>query len=331
MVDRQRSTLALPWTPEPGDRLRFAVILIVLVALFLPVAALVHLTELPEPEIENTEEAPQMAVLLQEPEPVAEMQEPEPEPEPELEPEPEPELEPEPEPVPESEPQPQPEPEPEPEPEVAVEPEPAQQPETAEEARDVASRSGLMAMQDQLSQMRSIASQSAPAEVQELSAEADRKADSGVQRERPQNVTATSGGVEAGAAPRESVQLARRQTQDLAAEQAPASAEPPQPRRQGPAERSMANIRATFDRNKTALFSLYNRALRQNPALSGTVLLELVIEPSGQVSVVEVVSSELNDAALEERIAARVQLFDFGRAAVETRTVEYPVNFLPPG
>jgi len=91
----------------------------------------------------------------------------------------------------------------------------------------------------------------------------------------------------------------------------------------------MSNIRQVFEAQKTALYALYHRALRQNPALEGKLLLELVIEPDGRVSHCKVVSSELANPALEQRLANRVLLFDFGASDVEWRTVRFPIDFLP--
>ena len=91
----------------------------------------------------------------------------------------------------------------------------------------------------------------------------------------------------------------------------------------------MSNIRQVFDAQKTALYSMYRRELRQDPTLKGKVLLELVIEPDGSVSACEVVSSELEHPTLEQRIAMRVRLFNFGADNVEARKVRFPIDFLP--
>ena len=91
----------------------------------------------------------------------------------------------------------------------------------------------------------------------------------------------------------------------------------------------MSNIRKVFDAQKTALYSMYRRELRQDPTLEGKVLLELVIEPDGSVSACEVVSSELEHPGLEQRLAMRVRLFNFGADNVEARRVRFPIDFLP--
>ena len=50
---------------------------------------------------------------------------------------------------------------------------------------------------------------------------------------------------------------------------------------------------------------------------------------SGQVTACSVVTSELHDAVLGQKISARVKLFDFGAREVETVTITYPIDFLP--
>ncbi len=62
------------------------------------------------------------------------------------------------------------------------------------------------------------------------------------------------------------------------------------------ASRSQEEIELVFDRNKAAIYSLYNRALRDNPALLGKVVFELTIAPWGEITDCRIVSSELKDA-----------------------------------
>ena len=77
------------------------------------------------------------------------------------------------------------------------------------------------------------------------------------------------------------------------------------------ASRSREEIERVFDQNKGAIYTLYNRALRQNPALEGKLVLRLTIAPDGRVTFCEVVSSELNDPDLEQKLVQRVLLFQF--------------------
>ncbi len=93
--------------------------------------------------------------------------------------------------------------------------------------------------------------------------------------------------------------------------------------------RSREEIEVVFDRNKGAIFALYNRALRQNPALGGKVVLRLTIEPDGRVSFCEMVSSELGDPELERKLVQRVLLFQFEPKNVEAMTTTKPIDFFP--
>ena len=140
-----------------------------------------------------------------------------------------------------------------------------------------------------------------------------------------------SGGVETREGPVREVELAKHETSDVAAprETAPQVASQPEPARPSVGERAMSNIRQVFDAQKSVLYSLYQRELRQDPTLEGKVTLELVIEPDGSVSACDVVGSELDHPMLEKRIALRVQMFNFGAANVETRKVRFPIDFLP--
>lgn len=99
--------------------------------------------------------------------------------------------------------------------------------------------------------------------------------------------------------------------------------------KKGTARRATEDIQLVFDRYKGAIYSIYRRALRKNPGLEGTVVLHLVIEPTGEVSTCEVVSSELEDPALEAKIVARVKLINFGSDRVERWDDTYPISFIP--
>jgi len=97
----------------------------------------------------------------------------------------------------------------------------------------------------------------------------------------------------------------------------------------GKASRSIEEIKIVFERNKGAIYAIYNRALREDPALEGKVVLELKIAPSGQVIDLRILSSELKAAELERKLLARIRQFDFGAKDVDMMTVTWPVDFLP--
>ena len=84
-----------------------------------------------------------------------------------------------------------------------------------------------------------------------------------------------------------------------------------------------------FDRNKSAIYAIYSRALRDNPALQGKVVLEVTIAPSGEVTDCRIVSSELGDAELERKLVARVRMFRFEARDVAPMTTTKPIEFFP--
>ncbi len=95
------------------------------------------------------------------------------------------------------------------------------------------------------------------------------------------------------------------------------------------ASRSREEIELVFDKNKGAIYALYNRALRDNPSLQGKVVLELTIAPWGEVTNCRVVSSDLNDPDLERKLVARVKMFRFEDRDVEAVTTTKPIDFFP--
>jgi len=97
----------------------------------------------------------------------------------------------------------------------------------------------------------------------------------------------------------------------------------------GKGSRSIEDIKLVFERNKGAIYALYNRALRDDPALQGKVVLELKIAPDGQVQGARIVSSELKAEELEKKLLARIRQFDFGAKDVDVMVVTWPVDFLP--
>jgi len=93
--------------------------------------------------------------------------------------------------------------------------------------------------------------------------------------------------------------------------------------------RSREEIELVFDRNKAAIYALYNRALRSDPTLRGRLVLELTIAPSGEVTGCTIVSSELADPEFERRLVARVMMFRFEDKDVATVTTTKPIEFFP--
>jgi periplasmic protein TonB len=99
----------------------------------------------------------------------------------------------------------------------------------------------------------------------------------------------------------------------------------------GKASRSADEIALVFTKNKGAIDAMYARALRDNPALQGKVVLELTIAPSGEITAAHIVSSDLGDKEFESKLLARIRLFRFEAKDVATLTATKPIDFFPAG
>jgi hypothetical protein len=88
-------------------------------------------------------------------------------------------------------------------------------------------------------------------------------------------------------------------------------------------------IQIVVDRDKSALYRLFNKELRRDPTLKGQVLLKLTIEPDGSVSLCELKASDMNAPELTAQVVERVRGFDFGAKAVPAITILYPIDILP--
>lgn len=97
----------------------------------------------------------------------------------------------------------------------------------------------------------------------------------------------------------------------------------------GPRARSREEIDIVVDANKGSLMAIYQRALRENPALQGKVVFEITIEPEGTVTASSIKSSDLGDPELEKKLATRIKMFKFGSKDVERMTVTIPIQFTP--
>lgn len=312
----------LPWTADVDQERKFlrqigiAFIVVTILSLVWP------FIPTPEPEPYDVEDIPpRIAQLMLEEKPLPPPPPPEPEPE-----EPEPEIEnPEPEQVVENEPEPEPEPLPEPEPEPVID--------QAEVAREQAQ--AKMTFAQDLSSLVDNDLLESVADDRDLTSSVGE-----AQRNERSMITskagAASGGINTAAMSRNTggVAIAARNTTQVASPVANIGTEAAAggARREGTsgkASRSREEIELVFDRNKGAIFALYNRALRQDPSLEGKLVLRLTIAPNGEVTACEVVSSELGDPELEQKLVQRVRLFRFEARDVEPITTTKPIDFFP--
>lgn len=93
--------------------------------------------------------------------------------------------------------------------------------------------------------------------------------------------------------------------------------------------RDMESIRRTLEQTKSSVYTLYQRALLDNPDLAGKFTFKIVIEPNGTISSLKLVASELGVKELENNILARIKQVNFGAKDVSPTAIEYKFVFLP--
>jgi len=98
---------------------------------------------------------------------------------------------------------------------------------------------------------------------------------------------------------------------------------------EGGAARSEEEMRKVMEQYKSSIFSIYNRALRDNAALQGKVKFKMIIDPSGQVVEASIEFSELKDPALEAKLLAKMKSISFPAANVIRTTFYQTLDFLP--
>jgi len=304
----------LPWSTGSGQERRFQRLLGIVFLVALALGLIWPFIPTPEPDPFDVEEIPpRIAKLLLEQKPPPP---PPPKPvEPEPEPEPDPIKEPEPEKVVEQEPEPEPEPV-----------------DTTEIAREKA-QAALMPFAEDLADL---------VDKDLLDKVTDDRPLTGSVGEATRNersmitskVGAASGGINTADMSRNTggTGIAGRSTTRVASPVDGIGQSAGGARRSGTsgkASRSREEIELVFDKNKGAIFALYNRALRRDPSLEGKLVLRLTIAPNGAVTFCEIVSSELGDSDLESKLVQRVKLFRFEAKDVEPITTTKPIDFFP--
>ena len=299
----------LPWTPSPEEERRFRRVLGAALGLFIGFGIVI-------PLLPDKPRTPAMAPPV--PERIVEfiLEQPKPKPKPIEIPQPKP-VE-----VPKVEARVE---RPVPAPVAKVEPKP--------DPRKKAAATGLLAMSDQLAELRDIDVKT-NVDARSLNAGAGER--TRVDRSiLTAKVGAGSGGIAVGETSKGfgggSTGLKGHATAKVTAATTEAGAAPEAQRsgKSGKAARTREEIELVFDKNKSAIYALYSRALRENPALAGKVVLEVTIAPSGQVTDCRVVSSELGDPELERKLVARVKMFQFEERDVAVMTTTKPIDFFP--
>jgi periplasmic protein TonB len=291
----------LPWSPSEEMERRFRVILRNLIIAFAIAAVVIAL--LPRRErVVNTESLPERVVQL----------------------------------VMEPPPPPPPPPPPKPEVQKEVEKVPTPKPVTPPvDARVKASKSGLLASMDDLAALRDI-------NLDKLAKNQPKTTDPGDVSEVTRSLITskaggtsggisapTSSGLNAGSGSLNGFRVGQVKDPTLASGSQGNGAT--RGGGSGKASRSADEIALVFTRNKGAIDSMYARALRDNPALQGKVVIELTIAPSGDITAVRIVSSDLNDPEFESKLLARIRLFKFEAKDVAALTATKPIDFFPAG
>ncbi|WP_049631102.1 AgmX/PglI C-terminal domain-containing protein [Cellvibrio sp. pealriver] len=313
--------LALPWSSSIEDDKRFTKILSGFLVAMVVASVIVTLVNVPDIAREEKEKLPpQLArVVLEKQElpPPKPVEPPKPE---EKKPEPKPEeVKPEPKPV-----------------EKPKEPVKAPPKQTVEKAREQAENSGVMQFKDDLAEMRDMLQTSA---VETAATTVTNSTGEAAQVDRAM-LTSTakkaSGGINTANLSRDTggVALSGRETTKVKSGLADGTKKSGQATAgnsngAGGAARSEEEIRKIMEQHKGAIYSIYNRALRQNAALEGKMVVKIVIDPNGRIVEATLVSSELGDSDLEAKILLRIKQIVFPASNVARTTLNQTFDFLP--
>ncbi len=88
-------------------------------------------------------------------------------------------------------------------------------------------------------------------------------------------------------------------------------------------------IARVVERYKKGILYLYNRELRSNPTLKGTVTVEFSINQDGKVIEANIVSSTMDYAVMENALAKRIRQWKFPKLYDGVIEVTYPFVFFP--
>ncbi len=93
--------------------------------------------------------------------------------------------------------------------------------------------------------------------------------------------------------------------------------------------RTSTEIMDVLASKSSSLAFIYNKHLRADPILAGTVLIEMIVQPSGRVSDVSILESTTYNPAFDLELAAAVETWRFGAVDADEGPlpVVYPFNF----
>jgi protein TonB len=215
---------------------------------------------------------------------------------------------------------------------------PAVKPKPVPTAREKAAQAGVLAMSDALDELRGIS----PKTGNTAAGSAAAGGNSPQKTQKPSvlaaDITRGSAGIDSGVA--HQTVLGASGLPDKKASSGPAllsaagispagSGATRSPHSSGLA-RSQEEIQEILDRNKGAMYALYNRELRQDPTLQGKLIISITIAPSGRVTRCTIIDSELDAASLEKQLIRLVKRIDFGnKSGAPVVTTKVPIEFFP--
>lgn len=88
-------------------------------------------------------------------------------------------------------------------------------------------------------------------------------------------------------------------------------------------------IARVVEKYKGGLIYLYNKELRSNPTLKGTITVEFSIDERGKVVDVRLVTSTMDYSPLEKALARRIKMWKFPKLFDGVIMVTYPFVFFP--
>lgn len=92
--------------------------------------------------------------------------------------------------------------------------------------------------------------------------------------------------------------------------------------------RSRESIKEVLASFNGSIAFLYRKALRDNPALNGTITVEFTIESSGKVINARIVSSTIHDEDFEQQVLKCIQAWRFlSFPKSGTTVIKYPLCF----
>ncbi|MDP2228973.1 MAG: AgmX/PglI C-terminal domain-containing protein [Moraxellaceae bacterium] len=96
---------------------------------------------------------------------------------------------------------------------------------------------------------------------------------------------------------------------------------------QGQAERTAEQIRCNLDHYGQSLNDVYQRALLRNPKLEGSIVFNLVIEPSGIVISAEPIESTINNDSFVNALRSKLMAMKFPSQQVERWSGKHSLGF----